>query len=504
MTGRATWIALAAGLGLMANAALSDAPDAAIRPVARTVAEALPAGVTPTVPESELAATLQASILATGGTSPAPETGSDTAPETVAEVAPAAPGIGPQPRPFAVLMRGLRQAGPPPVPAQWIAALDQGLPLPLLLILDTQHRAQAAPLLPRYAGLDGNGIAPGPLAVLSSVQAPGARLSRQEARLRNGSRVSVDVGRLSRLFASTLSNRVRISRPDVIVVPDETMLSAALDRPGVRPQPRPGSVAEEAGRTTNKAPVRPGLRPMLRPVLPEAQRRADLVMFVGPDAARPGGDGAAIAPPTLSEQAVAVALVPPNRPEAITQAYIAARAERARGAVCGNPDIQGRVVDPVGNGGGGGCGIANPVRVTSVSDVRLSTPATIDCTTAEALNRWVRQGARPAIGNTGGGIAELRIMGSYSCRTRNNQSGARLSEHAKGRALDIGGIVLRDGNQISVLRHWGSNAYGAALRQMHRAACGRFGTVLGPDANAAHRDHFHFDTARYRSGSYCR
>jgi hypothetical protein len=28
--------------------------------------------------------------------------------------------------------------------------------------------------------------------------------------------------------------------------------------------------------------------------------------------------------------------------------------------------------------------------------------------------------------------------------------------------------------------------------------------VLGPNANSFHRDHFHFDTARYRSGSYCR
>jgi len=30
------------------------------------------------------------------------------------------------------------------------------------------------------------------------------------------------------------------------------------------------------------------------------------------------------------------------------------------------------------------------------------------------------------------------------------------------------------------------------------------GTVLGPEANRFHRDHFHFDTAEYRSGPYCR
>ena len=203
----------------------------------------------------------------------------------------------------------------------------------------------------------------------------------------------------------------------------------------------------------------------------------------------------------ISPEATAVALRPPARPPEITRAYVAARAERARGAVCGDPDIQGRVIDPIGSGGG--CGVAEPVRITSVSGVRLSTPSIMDCTTARALNAWVAQGARPAVGGTGGGIESLRVIGHYSCRTRNNVAGARLSEHAKGRAIDIAGIGLQNGNEITLLNGW-NGSRGDILRRMHRAACGIFGTVLGPDANAAHRDHFHFDTARYRSGSYCR
>jgi hypothetical protein len=44
----------------------------------------------------------------------------------------------------------------------------------------------------------------------------------------------------------------------------------------------------------------------------------------------------------------------------------------------------------------------------------------------------------------------------------------------------------------------------AFLRRLHRGACETFSTVLGPDANEAHRNHFHFDLAsRRRSGSYC-
>lgn len=41
------------------------------------------------------------------------------------------------------------------------------------------------------------------------------------------------------------------------------------------------------------------------------------------------------------------------------------------------------------------------------------------------------------------------------------------------------------------------------LRQLHSSACGIFSTVLGPEANAAHHDHFHLDLQRRRSSAYC-
>jgi hypothetical protein len=90
-------------------------------------------------------------------------------------------------------------------------------------------------------------------------------------------------------------------------------------------------------------------------------------------------------------------------------------------------------------------------------------------------------------------------MGDYACRGRNNQPGQRLSEHGRGRAVDVGGLTLVDGSQISVLADWP----GRGLREMHAAACGPFSTVLGPEANAFHRNHLHLDTARGR-GPYCR
>jgi hypothetical protein len=41
------------------------------------------------------------------------------------------------------------------------------------------------------------------------------------------------------------------------------------------------------------------------------------------------------------------------------------------------------------------------------------------------------------------------------------------------------------------------------LRRLHKGACGVFATVLGPEANDAHRNHFHFDFAHRRRGTYC-
>ena len=175
----------------------------------------------------------------------------------------------------------------------------------------------------------------------------------------------------------------------------------------------------------------------------------------------------------------------------------------AKGAVCGDPAIQGEAIGRV-PGKIGGCGIENAVRVRSVSGIRLNPSATMDCTTAKALDTWVRQSAVPSMSQQGGGLKGLRVAAHYACRTRNNRKGAKISEHGKGRAIDISGFQLADGDTVSVLNGWGARRSSKAMRQMHKGACGPFGTVLGPEADRYHRDHFHFDTARYRNGRYCR
>jgi hypothetical protein len=210
--------------------------------------------------------------------------------------------------------------------------------------------------------------------------------------------------------------------------------------------------------------------------------------------------------------AVRVSLRPVERPAGLAAAIRAAETRGTpgrvtqpglRGALCGQRGIIGDRLERI-PGRINGCGIAEPVRVREIDGITLAQPATINCDTALAVQEWLNDAVIPTVGRYGGGVASLRVVASYSCRTRNNQPGARLSEHATGNAIDIAGIGLVDGSEISVLDDWGGGREGRILRQLHEAACGTFGTVLGPGADRYHRDHFHFDVAAYRNGAYCR
>lgn len=173
-----------------------------------------------------------------------------------------------------------------------------------------------------------------------------------------------------------------------------------------------------------------------------------------------------------------------------------------KGSACGVPGIEGARIKRV-PGRIPGCGVAEPVRITSVGGVVLSQPAVMDCPTAKALYSWINNSVVPAVGRKGGGVRSLKVAAHYACRTRNNRKGARISEHGKGRAIDISAINLNDGSSLTVLKDWRSRN-SKIMREIHKGACGPFGTVLGPQSDRYHQDHFHFDTARYRSGPYCR
>jgi hypothetical protein len=121
-------------------------------------------------------------------------------------------------------------------------------------------------------------------------------------------------------------------------------------------------------------------------------------------------------------------------------------------------------------------------------------PATT-CLVAVAMELWKRDTLDPAAQELfGSEVASLEHLGSYSCRRLYGRNDGPWSEHATANALDIAGFVLEDGTRISVLSDWQSDGDKQRfLREARDGACGAFSTVLSPDYNAAHADHFHFD-----------
>lgn len=279
---------------------------------------------------------------------------------------------------------------------------------------------------------------------------------------------------------------------------------ADAPRRSIRPEPRPAPAVEPA-------PVFVYYRATIRP-----RPRADSAFFAPEQAAPPPADeGYALAttPPVYRSPR------PPRRPGGLSRASAApapGRSEQPRriastrptalsvkGPLCGDPRIRGEVLAPIA-GTLPGCGVANPVRVHSIAGVSLSQPSIMNCPTAQALTGWVGDAVKPALGRRGGGVKSLSVAAHYACRTRNSQPGAKISEHGKGKAIDITAINFNDGSRLTILEGWKNRFDKRVLQRLHKAACGPFGTVLGPDANRFHRDHFHLDTASYRGGAYCR
>lgn len=144
---------------------------------------------------------------------------------------------------------------------------------------------------------------------------------------------------------------------------------------------------------------------------------------------------------------------------------------------------------------------------TVLTDASLSpTPPATTCAVGAAFELWLRRGVQPAAQDLlGSRVARIEHLGAYSCRRMYGSETGRWSEHATGNALDVAAFVLDDGRRISVAGAWaGSSLEAAFLRRARDEACDVFGTVLSPDYNAAHADHFHLDQAARAFGGVCR
>ncbi len=74
-------------------------------------------------------------------------------------------------------------------------------------------------------------------------------------------------------------------------------------------------------------------------------------------------------------------------------------------------------------------------------------------------------------------------------------------EHGYANAIDISAFTLSDGRKILVRTGWRGDATEQAfLREVHKGSCREFTTVLGPNYDSNHYDHFHLDLARHGIG----
>jgi hypothetical protein len=151
----------------------------------------------------------------------------------------------------------------------------------------------------------------------------------------------------------------------------------------------------------------------------------------------------------------------------------------------------------------GGCSATGAVKLIDIG-LPVANLGAMKCGLARTFAIWSREAIqRAAHAWLDAEVAKVETFGSYSCRPVNGQAGNKLSEHGRANAVDISAFVLTDGRRITVKDGWASPDENVRnfLRAIHSSACRRFRVVLGPDANAFHRDHFHLDMG---PGPYCR
>ena len=205
-------------------------------------------------------------------------------------------------------------------------------------------------------------------------------------------------------------------------------------------------------------------------------------------------------------------------------------------------------LDPVRDGN---CGAPAPILVKSIGStesISFDPPLVLDCAMVVGLDRWLKDSVQPAAKEAFSSPVSKIIGSSYACRNVYNRPDGHLSQHAFANAIDLPTFVLADGRKIAVTHGWGptqrdlvaaekakkaaagdtaslskkktdtkgaetevvkvsaaaasntassvspaSAAEAKFLRLAHEGGCKIFSTVLGPEANDAHRTHLHLD-----------
>ncbi len=145
-----------------------------------------------------------------------------------------------------------------------------------------------------------------------------------------------------------------------------------------------------------------------------------------------------------------------------------------------------------------GCRVDEAVMLARAT-IPLNRPTLMTCPMAHALLAFEREVVQPAAQrHFGKAVVQLVHYGSYVCKPQTGRA-SRLSEHAFGRAIDVGGFELEGKTMINVRQHWTDRgSRGAFLRDVAQGACRHFNIVLTPKTDFAHANHLHLDIGRFK------
>ena len=154
-----------------------------------------------------------------------------------------------------------------------------------------------------------------------------------------------------------------------------------------------------------------------------------------------------------------------------------------------------------------GCTLSGAVTLLAVKtadgDVRLPGRPKLLCPFALKFAGWLTEVGAPIISQRlGTSLTAIQTGSGFVCRNRVGGGGSKISEHARGNALDLMRFELRNTRRLDVETMVAKSST-EVLSGLRRSACGYFTTVLGPGSNAAHANHLHFDLGHHgKSGKY--
>jgi hypothetical protein len=146
-----------------------------------------------------------------------------------------------------------------------------------------------------------------------------------------------------------------------------------------------------------------------------------------------------------------------------------------------------------------GCTVEGAIELDAVSspfgNVSIPGKPIMVCAFARQFTSWVRDVAAPlTLAYLGSKLAAIETGPGLVCRTKYGTPGEKMSEHAKGDAIDITAFRAEDGRRLSVKdANASAQIDGVLMKTLRTTGCGYFTTVLGPGSNEAHKEHLHLD-----------